>query len=508
MDESLPADSHTQKDVKNLISDIFGDSDDDQPVEKQKNETTESKKKEDDDDDIFADSDDDDNNNDYFNQKKDEPKSDDDNLFDSDDDIATKKLNKKRKIKELRDKNRKKSSLSKKIKKKSRKNEETNTKTSKNDKNVDSGDEYDSGEEIVLTKEDHDFIDGDDEHADLVKEYEEDNQVFADERPDDFNPKKKKYSSGNNNSDRVSLNKKNLDPLTEALIDMKNPKAKVYTDGEKEAFCDKLQYKMKKAAELDDILFAQSKPAFNKLKILPLVKQAITMKQMQNTLLEKDILCSLRDWIEPRDNKTLPALSVRTAVYELLLQLPCQPEHLKRIGQADKPPIGVIIVALRKHKMETAANKRILKELMDKWSRPIFSKNADIRSIAGGGLAEDPEVQQALRMKYAEEEQRKKLQQQQQSGEVLTLQGATTGLNNDPHSRVRTPYNTGFLYTVQPQFKNLDRRDVREQALGEGRMKLFKKAMDRAGGKNATGLGRKLNPRAVDMSVSGKNVKN
>ena len=39
------------------------------------------------------------------------------------------------------------------------------------------------------------------------------------------------------------------------------------------------------------------------------------------------------------------------------------------------PYIGVTIMALRKHPNETAENKRLLKELIEKWSRPIFNKS-------------------------------------------------------------------------------------------------------------------------------------
>ncbi len=38
---------------------------------------------------------------------------------------------------------------------------------------------------------------------------------------------------------------------------------------------------------------------------------------------------------------------------------------------------------LRKHKAETAENKRLLKDIMDKWSRPIFAKSVDVRSNGG-----------------------------------------------------------------------------------------------------------------------------
>jgi transcription factor SPN1 len=97
------------------------------------------------------------------------------------------------------------------------------------------------------------------------------------------------------------------------------------------------------------------------------------VKELQHTLLEFDLLGVLRVWIEPRDAKTLPSLTIRRAVYDMLLRIPCQPDHLKRSG------IGKTVVTLRKHKAELPENKAVLKAVMEKWSRPIFSK-------PGGGL--------------------------------------------------------------------------------------------------------------------------
>lgn len=67
-----------------------------------------------------------------------------------------------------------------------------------------------------------------------------------------------------------------------------------------------------------------------------------------------------------QDSRTLPALSVRSTVYQMLLtQIHPSAEQLKKtrgrgLGQC-MAPIGEIIVALRKHKLETPENKKLLK---------------------------------------------------------------------------------------------------------------------------------------------------
>lgn len=519
--------TQTQPQAKQLMTDIFGDSDEeDNNKVPQKSTTTAAPaaKFDDSDDDIFAGSDDDNKKGDAKSGK---PSFAEDNLLDSDEEEVRPK---KGAIRRKRPKGPVEKAKPSRLKK--RKTAPSSSRRGDGDNSGNSGNEYDSGEEVRETKDDRNFIDNDDEFADIVKEYDEDNQDFNDEAPDEDyrsskSSKKKKGSAERQAHHSSGINLKDQDPLSQTLAAMKNPKAKALSDAEKDRLVEKLLTQMAKAAKMDDELYAKQQPAVNKMALLDTVQTTVSMKPLHQTLLDKDLLSYLRDWIEPRDANTLPALSVRTTVYELLMQLPCLPDHLKRSNN-DKPPIGVIIVALRKHKMETTANKRILKELMDKWSRPIFSKSADIR---GGGAAslpttEHPEVQEAILQRYAQQAALSKKNAAQRSGEardgdeagerassapaassrivgfgaLVGSQDAGVGAEGaakkapDLYSRARTPYNQGFLFTVQPELKNIDKRNVMERSLGEGRMKLFKK-MSEGGGGGGKGLGRKANPR-------------
>jgi transcription factor SPN1 len=525
--------TQTQPQTNKLISDIFGDSDDEnQPAPDAKPSALSSMKFDDSDDDLFGGAD-----SDEEKTKKSKSSKRAEELVDSDEEEVQPQKGAVRRFKRGKAPVAASKSGGKLKKRKV---------AEKSSRAAESGDEYDSGEEVKATKQDRDFIAGDDDFADIVQEYDEDNTDFRDERPDDEDDdyrssksnKKKKTMPADANHLSSGINLKDQDPLSQTLAAMKQPKAKGQTDAEKDILVEKLQKQMAKAVQLDNELYAQQQPAIHKMALLSTVVTTLTMKPLHQTLLDKDILCSLRDWIEPRDSHTLPALSVRTAVYELLMQLPCLPDHLKRTN-GEKPPIGVIIVALRKHKMETPANKRLLKELMDKWSRPIFSKSADVR--VGGGTAgvaslptaDHPEVQEAIMRRYASEiAQNAKARADERAhsagassgsgsagknagssrsvgfGAVMSGQAdASSGDNDgdaaapaakkaaaaDLYSRARTPYNTGFLFTVQPELKSIDKRNVMERTLGEGRMKLFKKMSEgTAAGK---GLGKKSNPR-------------
>ena len=239
-----------------------------------------------------------------------------------------------------------------------------------------SGDEYDSGDDVKRTADDDKFIDEDDDMADVRGEYDAEEQVFDDERPDDYDKKKPKGGRGGGGvGSSGGGSRKAADPFSETLEAMKKPKAVLMSEAEKDKVTERLLQRMHEAFLKDEVLFKAGEPAVHKLQMLKTVQQMVAVKTLQHNLLEKDILGSFKDWIEPKRDasKTLPSLTVRSAIYEMLAKLPCQTDHLKRTD-GDKKPIGYTILALRKHKMETPENKRALKELMEKWCRPVFRK--------------------------------------------------------------------------------------------------------------------------------------
>lgn len=506
-----PEISKTQAD---LITDIFGDDDDDfndQPVPvappaAKQIETDEL-------DEIFKDSDDDEPSavkKTTGKLKKSGGAVVSRELVDSDDeqpvkkskDHLTKKI-KKRKLNEDEDREKDRSQKKKLLKSSGDKS------ATKDDANpFDSGDEYNSGEEKPETTEDRDFIDAEDDHAELMDEYNG-NQNFDEELDDEegYNRNKKgnKSSAASRTSSSSGLQQlptKELDPLSQMLAEMKRKKKIELTDAEKDLFVSKLQQKMEQAVKLDDQAYRRGEPAVYKVKFLPFVQQIVGMKAFHNTLLERDFLCNLRDWIEPRDAETLPALAVRVAVYETLLKLPVMLDHLKRTT-SEKPPIGVTIVALRKHKKETPENKRLLKEIMDRWARPIFNKSTVIAGATSGGandtlLSSNPllnaEVHQALLQKYHQSAATATASEDANSNVFTGMQGNNEEKKVDIYQRARAPTSAGFLFTVQPQMKNVERKqNLVEKALGEERMKLYKKMTDTKAG--LAGGGRKQNLR-------------
>ena len=66
-----------------------------------------------------------------------------------------------------------------------------------------------------------------------------------------------------------------------------------------------------------------------------------------------------------------------------------------------------------------------------------------------------------------------------------------------PSDRVHFPHNHGYVFTVRPEIKTVDKRDPVEEQMGASRMKLLKLTKEKRG---AT----KDNLRAVQMDLSGR----
>ena len=87
------------------------------------------------------------------------------------------------------------------------------------------------------------------------------------------------------------------------------------------------------------------------------------------------------------------------------------------------------------------------------------------------------------------------------NGFDAALAGSNSTGNKDIYMRARTPYSSGFLFTVQPEAKVVERKESNEKAFGQTRALLLKKMANTKGG----GGGTKVNPRAMDMATTGRN---
>ena len=134
--------------------------------------------------------------------------------------------------------------------------------------------------------------------------------------------------------------------------------------------------KMSEAASLDRIANEAGKPAFTKLKMLKVVSKQLRKKDLHSNFIDQGVLAAMREWLEPLPDGSLPHITIRTAMLEILLSMPIDKQMLKDSG------VGRMVMLLFKHPKETDSNKRMAKKAIDAWSRPIFGLHSSYREVA------------------------------------------------------------------------------------------------------------------------------
>ncbi|CAJ1937006.1 unnamed protein product [Sphenostylis stenocarpa] len=137
-------------------------------------------------------------------------------------------------------------------------------------------------------------------------------------------------------------------------------------------------------AEEDADLNRQGKPAINKLKKLTLLTEVLSKKQLQLEFLDHGVLTLLKNWLEPLPDGSLPNINIRTEILKILNDFPIDLGQYDRREQLKKSGLGKVIMFLSKSDEEINVNRKLAKELVDKWSRPIFNKSTrfeDMRNM-------------------------------------------------------------------------------------------------------------------------------
>lgn len=410
-------------------------------------------------------------------------------------------------------------------------------------KGYESGDSYDSAT-FARTKEDDDFIDADDEDPEALKElYAE--QHFDDERPEGYDSEeeerkkraaasgKKKKSSGGGGVDKISLSDDEDGPsasaaLKDAVRRMQRKKKEVKKLPQLEQEATDFLRKMDAAADADDESIAAKRPALKKLGMLSEVMEMLAQKDLQRVLLDLDLLMVCKRWVQPLppDGKTLGNLTVRRRIIESLGGMTGEnginSSDLKRSG------FGKVVMALFKHKSETPEMKKMLKAMIEQWSRPIFQKSGNLRDLERAQMVRGMNEMGSLVGIARQQAQ----QQQQASGQKSAkarggrggraaneddlAQIINTGSKNSTdigNNRVRVPYSKGFQFSVRPADRTGDVSDKRNLVSA----KAARSSMGREGDNSKDSLQKRMlnkarpvnkqSQRSANISIEGRVVK-
>ncbi|KAJ2711286.1 Transcription factor iws1 [Coemansia spiralis] len=114
-------------------------------------------------------------------------------------------------------------------------------------------------------------------------------------------------------------------------------------------------------------------PAIHKLAMLPTVVEELGKPHLYEAFLDNNIVDSIRLWLEPLDDGSLPSLDVQSAMLGALKKLPIRRDHLRESG------IGKIVLFMSKCPRIPETNRRACEQFIQQWSRMVLRLSADYR---------------------------------------------------------------------------------------------------------------------------------
>ena len=140
-----------------------------------------------------------------------------------------------------------------------------------------------------------------------------------------------------------------------------------------------LRNRMAEAAERD--VQARSanppRPAMHKLQLLPEVVALLNRngREVENAIVdpENNLLESVRFFLEPLNDGSLPAYNIQRELFACLAKLPIGKEALVSSG------IGKVVLFYTKSKKPELSIKRQAERLLGEWTRPILKRSDDYR---------------------------------------------------------------------------------------------------------------------------------
>mmetsp|Transcript_27237 Transcript_27237/g.83617 ORF Transcript_27237/g.83617 Transcript_27237/m.83617 type:complete len:265 (-) Transcript_27237:985-1779(-) len=226
---------------------------------------------------------------------------------------------------------------------------------------------------------------------------------------------------------------------------MRKSKEKEMSQDEKDKVCLALLGRMNDAY-LDDVdARGEGRPATQKAALVPVVKRIFKQRALHNTLLEFDALVAVCDWLRPLADGSLPSLAIRTAMLEVMQTLPAQPEHLKK-QTASGTNVGRVVMKYSRDPRETPDNRRLARQLVELWSRPVVGRAVSYRTLAA-------QQEQELGEDYVRGALPRLDPNRDDADDLIK---AVSTEEHETSTRVRVPRFNGFDFVVRPQQQSAD----------------------------------------------------
>jgi len=142
-----------------------------------------------------------------------------------------------------------------------------------------------------------------------------------------------------------------------------------------DAEIEDLRRRMADAAQADVSAREQGKPAMQKLKLLPEVVALLNRNTLQASLVDPDIniLESVRFFLEPLNDGSLPAYNIQRELFACLTKMPITKDALVASG------IGKVTHFYTRTTKAEPTIKRQAERLVGEWTRPILKRSDDYR---------------------------------------------------------------------------------------------------------------------------------
>lgn len=139
--------------------------------------------------------------------------------------------------------------------------------------------------------------------------------------------------------------------------------------------------RMEVATEQDRESVLAKKPAVYKLRMLKEMTEKLHQVDLHETFLRHGLLKVLASWLNLLPDHNLPNTDVRTAVIDAVRMLPIETDLNDRKEELKRSGLGRLIMFLSTLPEETASNRKKCKNLVEKWSRPVYELSSQYRDL-------------------------------------------------------------------------------------------------------------------------------
>lgn len=139
--------------------------------------------------------------------------------------------------------------------------------------------------------------------------------------------------------------------------------------------------RMEVATEQDRESVTAGKPAVHKLRMLKEMTAKLKEVDLHEIFLRHGLLKVLAQWLALLPDHNLPNTTVRTAVIDAVRLLPIETDLNDRKEELKRSGLGRMIMFLSSLPEESSANRKKCKDLVEKWSRPVYELSSQYRDL-------------------------------------------------------------------------------------------------------------------------------